>query len=123
MKGGHPKLQATTSHPVTSSLPPRSNDDDRGSSLGRNVLPPSSQTSNFPPAPSSLARPPSHVSEEMSDIDTDTETSGVPVARSSSVKLAPSGTGQSCPKYYSNGGQQVLTLILCTGIDLFTSII
>ena len=97
MKGGHPPLHATTSHPVSGSSPAsRLQDEGRGSSLGRNVQPPTSESSAFPsfPALSSLARPPSHVSEEPSDVDTDTEVSGSgSVQRSSSVKLTPSGAG------------------------------
>ena len=85
MKGGHPTLQATTSHPITSTTARSSADDARGSSLGRNIQPPTSSSSMFPP-PSSGGRPPSQVAEEPSDVDTDTETS---VARSDSVKLIP----------------------------------
>ena len=85
MKGGHhPALQATTSHPISSSSS-RPADDARGSSLGRNVQPPSS-TMFTGAGPMSGGRPPSQVTEEPSDVDTDTETS---VARSDSVKLIP----------------------------------
>ena len=88
-QGGHPPLQATTSHPVPSAAASRPPEDGRGASLGRNVQPPASATAGaaiFPP------RPPSHVSEEMSDVDTDTEGSPVSppsVERASSVKLTP----------------------------------
>ena len=96
--GGHPPLHAPTSHPVSGTSPAsRLQDEGRGSSLGRNVQPPTSESSAHPPFPalSSLARPPSHVSEEPSDIDTDNEatSSSSPVQRSSSVKLTPSGAG------------------------------
>merc|ERR1719232_1633466 len=60
--GGHPPLHATTSHPVSGTSPAsRLQDEGRGSSLGRNVQPPTSESSAHPPFPalSSLARPPS----------------------------------------------------------------
>ena len=97
MKGGHqghgqhPALQHTSSHPVSSTTARLQTEttESRGSSLGRNVPPPASSGA-WPP--SSLARPPSHVSEETSDAETDAETTPG-VERSSSVKMTPSGAG------------------------------
>ena len=86
-QGGHPPLQATTSHPVPSAAASRPPEDGRGASLGRNVQPPASATAGaaiFPP------RPPSHVSEEMSDVDTDTRVSFY------------TGTGNEVPRLVTN---------------------
>ena len=92
MKGGsgHPALQATTSHPIPSTSPASADPEEaRGASLGRNVQPPSSSV--FPLAALDIRpRPPSLLSEEPSDFDTDTE-AGAGVERSSSVKLHPGG--------------------------------
>ena len=96
MKGGpqplHPTLQATTSHPITSNNPSLvASDEARGASLGRNVQPPTSSASKYHlPALEGRPRPPSLLSEEPSDYDTDTE-SRAGVERSSSVKLHPGG--------------------------------
>lgn len=60
-KKGHPALKATTSHPI-SSVTSQAPEETRGSSLGRNVAPPT-ESSGY----RQLHRPPSQVTEEASD--------------------------------------------------------
>ena len=68
----HPALQATTSHPITSTNPAlAASEEARGASLGRNVQPPTSSKFHLP-ALEGRPRPPSLLSEEASDYDTDT---------------------------------------------------
>jgi len=73
----HLPLSATTSSPISHQQPPPSTGEQRGSSLGRNVAPPSA---SFPspnirrhPGSFSMGRPPSNVSEEHSGIDSDND--------------------------------------------------
>ena len=71
----HPPLTSTTSSPINAQLPPSLlAEDPRGSSLGRNVIPPYSFPSpniRKPLGSFSGGRPPSHVAEEVGS-DTDT---------------------------------------------------
>jgi len=81
----HPPLTATSSSPISPQHQPQPNPvDPRGSSLGRNVVPPTtglpSPNIRRPLGSFSVGRPPSNVSEEHSEVGSDTDTPGAGVS-------------------------------------------